>query len=290
MIDKNSVYCGLYTIVDEFKSHLSPSDFEVLRKENFVKSRSYNDIINKSCPYYGFSIATLKTIAQYIEPAAFGYMCVVKNANGIQKRYYSDNFKKLLQNAFGIMSEHNVVLEISKRLGVSKATIANILNASKIDLFETTSANYWAEFQNKLNIRIFICMRYGYQEVFGQGVQYSNPFARGNVVLRYSTSHDRAQSLDPFFVGEFADIEDHTTGDLNKTKKVESEIKTSANTVNAVDEKLLERMNQLTPEQFTQLQAFANSLYGFDVKRALLFEARRSNQIDAIRAFIKVML
>lgn len=300
MIDKNSIYCGLYTIVDEFKSHLSASDLEIVRKESFVKSRSYKDIINKSCEYCGFTIATLRTIAEYIESAAFGYICIAKTSDGIQKRYYSDSLKKCLQNALGIANDRYFASEIAERTGISKHSLQLLFSLYYTKQFEAVTPSYWITFQKKLNIRIFVCMRYGHNEVFGQGVQFSNPFAKGDVVLRFSKSHDYAQELDPFF-DSTATINQLPKEDLAVSNEEAvneaaiNDVKTPSNDSNTVidtaqkDSDLLEAMNRLTPEQFIQLQTFASSLYSFDVKRAILFEAHCSNQIDAICAFIKAI-
>lgn len=307
MIDRNSVYCGLYTIVDEFKSHLSPSDLEDIHKENFVKSRSYNDVINKACPYYGFTISTLQIIAEYIESAAFGFICVVKAPNGIQKRYYSDNIKKLLQNALGV-TERYVVSAIAEKTGQTKASLFTLFNANRQDLFNSATPSYWAAFQDKLNIRLFICMRYGHKEVFGQGVQFSNPFSHGDVVMRYSKSHDRAQGLDPFFTNEQVNNDDDDGFDQLINEITECTVETAAQKEQPKQEQqtkqmteckadeimtdleLLDSMDHMSSEQLMQLQSFASTLFGFNIKRALLSEAHRFNQIEAIRAFIKAIM
>lgn len=302
MIDRNSVYCGLYTIVDEIKSHLSASDLYSIQQSDFRKSRVYDKIINKSCPYFGFNINVLKTLSSYVEKAAFGYICISHDDNGVQKRYYSDNLKKALQNALGIADSRHVVSEIAKRTNTPISSIQNIINQQK--WFETTSPQYWADIFEKLHIRVFICMRYGVNEVFGQGVQFSNPYAKGDVVLRYSKSHDFAQGLDKFFtdhaqytkdtstIAENAMILSTESNDNKEQPQVKQEIKENTCVADQVSEdlELLDDMSRLTSEQLNQLQAFAAALFGFDVKKALLFEAHRSNNVEAVRSFIKVIL
>lgn len=301
MIDRNSIYCGLYTIVDEIKTHLSPSDLYSIQQSDFRKSRSFKTIINKTCPYFGFSMNVLTALSSYVEKAAFGFICITHDDNGIQKRYYTDNLKKGLQNALGIADSRYVVAEVAERTGLPQTSIQNIINQK--EYFCLASPQYWADVFEKLHIRVFICMRYGVNEVFGQGVQFSNPFAKGDVVLRYSKSHDFAQGLDKFFTDHDQYTKDTSTvsenamvlsAEPNESKeqvKQEEPIENTCIADQVADDlKLLDYMNHLTPEQFNQLLAFASALFGFDTKKALLFEAHRSNNIEAIRSFIKVML
>lgn len=303
MIDRNSVYCGLYTIVDEIKSHLSASDIHSIQQSDFRKSRTFSSIVNKTCPYFGFSINVLTTLSSYVEKAAFGFICVAHSDNGIQKRYYTDNLKKGLQNALGIADSRHVVNEVAARTGLPQTSIQNIINQK--EYFYITSPQYWADVFEKLHIRVFICMRYGVDEVFGQGVQFSNPFAKGDVVLRWSKSHDFAQSLDKFFTDHDQytldtqtaskdamilsneSIDTHSTDQLQSKQEVKQ--KTCVADQIAEDLELLEKIEALNPAQFDQLINFASSLYGFDLKKALIFEAHRSNQDKAVAAFVNAI-
>lgn len=302
MIDRNSVYCGLYTIVDEIKTHLSASDLYSIQQSDFRKSRTFKSIIDKSCPYFGFSINVLTALSSYVEKAAFGFICVAHSDNGIQKRYYTDNLKKGLQNALGIADSRHVVNEVAARTGLPQSSIQNIINQK--EYFSMASPQYWADVFEKLHIRVFICMRYGVEEVFGQGVQFSNPFTKGDVVLRWSKSHDFAQGLDKFFTDHVQYTKDTQAAskdsmvlsnesiELPSAKpqpKQEVKEKTCVADQVAEDLELLKKIESMNQDQFNQLVAFANSLYNFDVKRALLFEAHRSNQVDAICAFIKAI-
>lgn len=302
MIDKNSVYCGLYTIVDEIKTHLSASDLHSIQQSDFRKSRAFKSIVDKTCPYFGFSINVLTALSSYVEKAAFGFICVAHSDNGIQKRYYTDNLKKGLQNALGIADSRHVVNEVAARTGLPQTSIQNIINQK--EYFSMASPQYWADVFEKLHIRVFICMRYGVEEVFGQGVQFSNPFTKGDVVLRWSKSHDFAQGLDKFFTDH-----DQYTKDTQATSKdsmvlsnesielpsaklqskQEVKEKTCVADQVAEDLELLEKIESMTQDQLDQLIAFSTSLYGFDLKKAILFEAHRANQIKAISAFIDVI-
>ena len=302
MIDRNSVYCGLYTIVDEIKTHLSASDLHSIQQSDFRKSRTFKSIVDKTCPYFGFSMNVLTALSSYVEKAAFGFICIAHSDTGIQKRYYTDNLKKGLQNALGIADSRHVVNEIAARTGLPQTSIQNIINQK--EYFGLASPQYWADVFDKLHIRVFICMRYGVDQVFGQGVQFSNPFAKGEVVLRWSKSHDFAQGLDTFFTNHDQYTKDNQivakdsmvlsnepidASSNEPQPKQEVKEKTCVADQIAEDLELLEKIESMNQDQLDQLVAFSTSLYGFDLKKAILFEAHRANQIKAISAFIDVI-